>query len=250
MKKYSVHYTFIIILILAIMIGLIKETLLILFVLFLHEIGHLAFMKIFDYKINKVTFFPFGGVIIYENKNDFIYKTLLITFGGVCSNLMFFLLFKVLKLELLSDINLYFLFINLIPIYPLDGGRILILSLSMFLPYKSSKYIVHYFSLILSIVLLFFLISKSIGLYLYFFIAFFIRSNISSLICLKKDYQMFLLMKHLTPNKSLKHKETKIWCNNPIDNLFIGRYIIFNFDTFKVEEQMVLKNHFKNKKRL
>ena len=54
MKKYSVHYTFIIVLILAFMIGLLKELSLIFLVLLLHELGHLFFIKLFDRKIKKI----------------------------------------------------------------------------------------------------------------------------------------------------------------------------------------------------
>ena len=71
-----------------------------------------------------------------------------------------------------------------------------------------------------------------------------------TLISLKKDYHMYLLLKHLNPNIDFKHKETKIWSNNPIANLFFDRYLIFNFDSFKIEEKVILENHFKNKKRL
>ena len=54
-------------------------------------------------------------------------------------------------------------------------------------------------------------------------------------------------LKYLNPNKDLKSKETKLWCTNPIECLFLGRYTIFNFETFKTEEKVILKNHFKNK---
>ncbi len=61
---------------------------------------------------------------------------------------------------------------------------------------------------------------------------------------------MFLLMKHLNPNDELSCKETRFWCKNPIESIFMGRYTIYDFETFKVEEKKVLKNHFANKKRL
>ena len=172
MKKYNFHYSFIAMLIFAIMIGLLKEILFILLTLSLHEFGHLLFLKMFNYRIDKITFFPLGGVIVYENKNDFIYKSLFITFGGIFINFVFYMLFKLFGLVLLSKINLYFLVINLIPIYPLDGGGILFLLLSMFIPYKTSKYVIHYFSLLLSVVFLYLIITKNSGIYLYFIIAF------------------------------------------------------------------------------
>ena len=250
MKKFDVHYTVIILMIFAILIGLIQEFLLILFGLFLHEIGHIILIKIFTHKINKITLYPFGGVIIYENKNDFIYKSILICLGGIFSNFFFFIVFKLIGFHSLTNVNLLILFINLLPIYPLDGGRVIMLLLALFLPYKLSKSIVHYLSIILSVLLTIYLFLNFNGIYLYFLIVFFLKSNLFALISLKKEYQMFLLMKYLNPNNKLKEKETRFWCNNPIECIFMGRYTIFNFETFKTEEKIILKNHFKNKKRL
>ena len=94
MKKYSINYTFVVLMLFAILLGLAKEFFLILFCLILHETGHLIFIKLFKYKINKITLYPFGGVIIYENKNDFIFKSVLICLGGILCNFLFYMLFK------------------------------------------------------------------------------------------------------------------------------------------------------------
>lgn len=250
MKKCSINYTFIVLMLFAILLGLSNEFFLILFGLIFHEIGHLIFIKLFEYKINKITLYPFGGVIVYENKNDFIFKSILICLGGILSNFLLFMLFKFFNLYSLSNVNLLLLLINLLPIFPLDGGRILVLVLSLFIPYKLSKKFVHYLSIVFVILLAIYLSMYLNGIYWYLLLAFFIKSNISSLIFLKKDYQFFLLMKHLNPNDKLSCKETRFWCKNPIESIFMGKYMVYDFNTFKIEEKKILKKYFENKKRL
>ena len=244
MKKFKIHYSFLLILLLAFLIGLAKEIIVILFVLLIHELGHLLFLKLFKNNISQITLYPFGGVIAYDNKNDFIYKAFLITSGGVIFNFLFYLIFKIMGLSLLWNVNLYFLFLNLIPIYPLDGGRLFILSLSLLLPLRLSKIIGYVTSIVISIVLGIILFLNFSGVYLLFFLFFFIRINITSIILIKKEYHAFLLMKYLNPNPNLKERETIFFTDNPVNSLFNGKNTIFNFKTFKVKEEVVLKKYF------
>ena len=249
MKKFKIHYTFWIVSLLIILSGLFIDFLLIVFVLIIHEIGHFTFIKLFNYKITDIKLYPFGGVILYPIKNDFIYKELLITYAGVLFNLFFFIVFKLINLNFLSQINLYFFVINLLPISPLDGGKGLILLLSIFLPIKISRFIGYVSSIIFSIILIMF-VKKTDGLYPYFCILHFIRTNITSLYKIKEEHQHFLLLKYLFPNEKLRVFVTKFWSANPLSNLFFGKNLIFDYDTFTVIEYDVLEKHFKNKKRL
>jgi stage IV sporulation protein FB len=218
--------------------------LLIIFVLLIHEIGHLLFIILFKNSVSNIIIYPFGGVINYELKNDFIYKELLITLGGVLFNLLFYLLFKMLKLELLANINLVFLTINIIPIQPLDGSRILTLILSINLPYYLAKIICFIVSLTLSLMLFIYIVLNQSGFYYMLLVIFLIRMNIFSIIKLNKEYRMFLLLKYLNPNIRLKDKMTTIFTYNPIKNIFYGKNTIFNFKSFVVKEEVVLKKYF------
>ena len=244
MKKFKSHYSFFILLLFSFFLGLIKEMFLIIFVLMIHEIGHLFFIILFKNSVSNIIIYPFGGVINYELKNDFIYKDLLITLGGVLSNLLFYLLFKLLKLDILSNINFVFLIVNLIPIHPLDGSRILTLILSINLPYYLSKIICFIVSLTLSLILLIYIVINKSGFYYMFLIIFLIRINIFSVIKLNKEYHMFLLLKYLNPNLRLKDKMTTLFTYNPIKNIFYGTNTIFNFKSFIVKEEVVLRKYF------
>lgn len=244
MKKFRIHYSFLILILFSFFLGLIKEMFLIIFVLMIHEIGHLLFIILFNNSVSNIIIYPFGGVINYELKNDFIYKELLITLGGVLFNLLFYLLFKVLNLELLANINLVFLTINIIPIHPVDGSRIFTLILSINLPYYLAKIICFIVSLTLSLMLFIYIVLNQSGFYYMLLVIFLIRMNIFSIIKLNKEYHMFLLLKYLNPNIRLKDKMTTIFTYNPIKNIFYGKNTIFNFKSFVVKEKVVLKKYF------
>jgi stage IV sporulation protein FB len=250
MKKFRIHYSFFILILFSFFLGLIKEMLLIIFVLMIHEVGHLLFIILFKNSISNIIIYPFGGVINYELKNDYIYKELLITLGGVLFNLIFYIFFKLLKLELLSNINFVFLIVNLIPIHPLDGSRILTLILSINFPYYLSKIICFIISMCFSLVLLIYIILNQSGFYYMFLILFLIRINIFSIIKINKEYHMFLLLKYLKPNIRLKDKMTTLFTYNPIKNIFYGKNTIFNFKTFVVKEEVVLRKYFKKEKKI
>ena len=139
MKKIKLGYAFVLMILLAFLIGLNKELFLLLQAFIIHEIGHLIFFKTYQFKINKITLFPFGGVIDYDSKNDFLSKEIMVTIAGVLFNYLFFLLFSIFNLKVFAIYNLVLIYVNIIPIYPLDGGRVFIYLISYFLPYRLSK---------------------------------------------------------------------------------------------------------------
>ena len=97
MKKFKIHPMFLILIILSFMMGFGSDLFKIIFVLIIHECGHLVFLNIFKFKINDVCFYPFGGIINYEFKNDFLYKEFMISFGGVLLNFLFYIVMLFLK---------------------------------------------------------------------------------------------------------------------------------------------------------
>ena len=54
MKKFSIHYSFFLLILIGILIGLIKEILQMIIVILIHEIGHLVFIKLFKFKLEKI----------------------------------------------------------------------------------------------------------------------------------------------------------------------------------------------------
>ena len=110
---------------------------------FLHEMGHMIAGILLGFKISFFEIMPFGTSIgLNENINDYnkkikkgsivLIKRIIIFLVGPIVNLVFLFIFNNITfdfLEINSQMivycNLLIFIFNLIPIYPLDGGRIL-----------------------------------------------------------------------------------------------------------------------------
>lgn len=101
-----------------------------------HELGHLLALRLCGAEIKMIRLRAFGTQIVtlpIAYRKEYI-----VAAAGPLSNFLL-LLFSAKKLPLLALVNFGLLFYNLLPIYPLDGGRMLRASLSMLFP----EHIVH-----------------------------------------------------------------------------------------------------------
>lgn len=102
---------------------------------FIHEIGHLIVGIFLGLKPEKIEMTPFGFFLefnpIVEKSNKNILKTnILVAIAGPITNLIvifviLFLHISFIGRDIVVYINLLIFAFNLMPIYPLDGGRIL-----------------------------------------------------------------------------------------------------------------------------
>lgn len=94
-------------------------------VAFFHEMGHITSAKIFGFKVKRISIFPFGvNSEIDFSKSSF--KKLLVIYSGPFVNVvLIFLSLRLNKNIEFVNINIYMLLVNLLPVYPLDGGRAL-----------------------------------------------------------------------------------------------------------------------------
>lgn len=91
----------------------------------LHELGHAITGITLGLKIKKVNVNVFGLSIEFENYGkERINNKIIIDLSGPIINLIAFTIAMILKKEEIAYINIILAIINLLPIYPLDGGRI------------------------------------------------------------------------------------------------------------------------------
>ena len=108
---------------------------------FIHELGHLIAGILMGMKPEKLEIMPFGVSISFKinvkeyNKkikkgNALEIKKIVVALAGPITNLIIILITYNLKLEMIRSLmiiytNFLIMLFNLLPIYPLDGGRIL-----------------------------------------------------------------------------------------------------------------------------
>lgn len=111
-----------------------------------HELGHYLVARILKFNVLEIIIYPYGGITrISDYINRGINEELLIASSGVIMQYFFYLLLLYLgklgliRAYIISLVELYnsqMIFFNLLPIYPLDGGKILNLLLAKFFSYN------------------------------------------------------------------------------------------------------------------
>lgn len=205
--------------------------------LIIHEFGHAITGIILGYKLIKIDFYPLGGVTILDLPiNISLSKEILILIMGPILQIIGYLLLK----NTFPYIRLYhytLLIFNLLPLYPLDGGKIINILFNYKFNYLNSFKITYYISIVTIIILFIYNI--------FFFnlnLLLMIILLLSKLIRIYKNkyyyYHRLLLERYLYNYHFGKIKNIK-----NIDSLYRDRYHYINF----TKEENYLKNYFKNK---
>lgn len=137
----------------------------------LHELGHLLAGLFMKMKPDKIELMPYGVSVSFRLKLDdynksilkgniLVIKKILVALAGPITNLIIIFIVKYLNSSMFSNLtiiyaNLLLILFNLIPIYPLDGGRILKGILHVFLGKKKSESYINSFSFITLIIVTF-----------------------------------------------------------------------------------------------
>lgn len=158
------HYTFYIIAFSFIITGYFKYLIIFTSIILIHELGHIITIKILKYNIDKITIYPFGGLIKRNDLiNSNIKKEILISISGfILQSIYFYIIYVLFKLnyinnktfELFKLYNTNILLLNILPIIPLDGCQLLNNILNIFMSYKKSLIYSVYISLITLIIIL------------------------------------------------------------------------------------------------
>ena len=216
-----------------------KEFFIISSLIIIHECGHFFSAKLLGIKTDKIYLYPLGGVskfympIGIDRKKEL----LILWMGPIFQNIAYILLLLLLKeKELVTRYHLGILLFNLLPIIPLDGGKMIKIITSSMIPYKKSLTFTIWLSYCMTIIILF--SQKKISLnivIMYLVLILLIRKEE-----LKKtqNYEQFLLDRYL--HKTLYKKEKTIYKESDFyryrKNKIIVRGRIQNEDEFLREK--------------
>lgn len=161
--KIELNYSLWIVLLIFIIYGELSTFFVCFLSVFLHELSHYFAAILFHYKIDRMELNIWGGVL---NLYSYVIKPsheIVILIAGPLSNLLIALIFIIIsqyiEVDIIKDIifaNTVLGAFNLIPITPLDGGKIIRLYLAYFFGYGKAIKIALVFSKIFSIILFIF----------------------------------------------------------------------------------------------
>lgn len=125
----------------------------------IHELGHVSGGIFFHWRLEKVVLLPFGGITIFQEKLNKPIKEefIILILGPLYQTIFYFLLsYFFLLPEYVTYIHYFLLFLNLIPIEPLDGSKLIHLLFCKFTSYFNSQIYTFYLSSILLSLFLFY----------------------------------------------------------------------------------------------
>lgn len=164
-----------------------KIYLIIMFFCLLHELGHICMGIILKMKLEKIEIIPCGFESAFQaNFKDFNIKIkkgnllelkkIIVAIAGPITSLILIIIFLYIKIPYITQeeaiySNVLILLFNLIPIYPLDGGRIIKGILKILLGQEKAEKIINRISIITLIILT---VISSIAVYYFKNIAIFL----------------------------------------------------------------------------
>ena len=147
-SRIYIHPLYYLVLIVMTFTGLLKYYFLYTLVILIHELGHIFASIILKWNINKITIYPFGCMTTFNNKlNSSIIEEFLILIMGPLFQIVFNMIYP-------TKYHMFILIFNLLPIYPLDGSKILFLLFNKLFSYYKSYIYIYFISYITIIVLI------------------------------------------------------------------------------------------------
>ena len=247
--KIEFHYTYLLIALSFILTGYFSNLLVFTSIILFHELGHYLIAKINKLNVEKIIIYPYGGITKINSKvNTPINKELTVAIAGIIFQSIYYLIIVILyQNNLIRDyiFNIFktyhysILIFNLLPIYPLDGSKILTLILSKFIPYKK----VCHLNIIISIIttILFLTINYFEFNYTTILILTIIIDNLIKYYKnINYTFNKFLLERYLYKMNYKKNKTIK-----KLDNMYKDKYHIIKEKNGYITEKQALNHRFK-----
>lgn len=195
----------------------------------LHEIGHYIIALYFFFDIEKIEILPFGAFLLLKDLGKhYVHEEMLMLICGPLVNAFCLILCIFFKQNILYKINLYILVFNLLPIYPLDGSKMILLFLSYFFDYQ--KCIKIQIKLSLFFICILWVLTKQIGrkivlIYLLYQTILYFKN-------MQFIYIETLMSDHLDKKKIKINEQLSYY--RPYQNIYYFQQHFYDFETTKI----------------
>lgn len=162
----------------------------------------------YKWKIEEVILLPFGALTIFnEDLNRKMKEEFLIVIMGPIFQIIFtFFIYKIFKMSNILEYSKFILFFNLLPIYPLDGSKILSLFLNVITSFFKSHMIVIFVSFLTIIFLIFI---SDFNLILILILVFLCVRVFEEYLNHNNLFNRFLLERYLKKYRFIRYKRIK-----------------------------------------
>ena len=185
---------------------------------------------LFNWKVDKIYIYPLGGVTVFKDRlNKPFIEELFVTIIGPLFQIItaYYLSFIDNNILLFSNTLLIF---NLLPIIPLDGGRLSSIFIALFVPFKKSMLYVVKLSFIIWFLILFFIIKTKSLILIFSFI--------------------LIIFKIFDESNKIKYLFIRFLIERTFNNYNGKSIIIYKIeDLYKYKKNLIIKNnHLYNEK--
>ncbi|GGH85835.1 stage IV sporulation protein FB [Pullulanibacillus pueri] len=262
--KFHIHPVFWIVFGTGILTGQFWDVITVFFIVIVHEMGHaLAALK-FGWRLTSVELLPFGGVAKVDEHGTRSFKEeLIVTLAGPFQHLWLPLVSHLLLMTpywneanhaMFIERNEMILIFNLLPIWPLDGGKIIMLIFSKRFPYRLAYRYSLLCSLLFLVVLSVWIVFLQAFLLNFFIIAGFLTFTIIN----EWRHQRYVFMRFLlerwrdSKTRSFKEKTLLVTPETTLTEILEGFYkdklhrIVVKGPTNhkEIDEKLVLEAYF------
>lgn len=244
MNKIKFHYTYYILVLSFLLTGQFINLLIFTSLIVIHELGHYLSSKILNIEVKNIIIYPYGGITKLNSVIDIdLTKELIISISGIIMQTIYYFIIYILYknniirpyiLNLFNKYHYSIVLFNLIPIYPLDGSKILNIIINKIFNYKLSNILLIILSII-NIILILFIFKFNYSFIL--ILGILINYLYNYLKNIKYIYNRFLLEKYLY---KIKYQNTRIIDN--YNKMYRNtNHIIKNNKNYMKEEDFLSK---------
>ena len=193
--------------------------------------------------LKRIEIYPYGGCSKLEyDINIPLIKEFLVLVMGPVFQILFMGIIYYLKIDVPNyfyTYNYFILIFNLLPIYPLDGGKLLHLLLCCLISYYHSLKYIFYFSYSVFILMFFYFLFFEKNLIVFLIFSLLGIQILNELKRLNYYFEKFLMERYLKDYNFLKTKQVKT-----IKNMKRDYYHFFILNCKLTDEKQVLSNYF------